>query len=140
MLYFTITPIALHVSITDNFNCRTVFLFLQVMVRLYLFSLIWWPMTQLSTLLSTAWLCYLPFYIDLAEFNGWRISESVRQGTGICGRISTYLKSYFRCQLVKTVDIEKQCIFGIHPHGMRIALCSKALVPTMICLTVQFVC
>ena len=87
------------------------------MVRLYIFSLMWLPLYSLSVPLSSLFICYLPFYIDLAEFNGRRKNESVRRGSGICGCIAFYLKDYFRCKLVKTVDIKEQCIVGIHPHG-----------------------
>jgi hypothetical protein len=108
-----------------------VIIFPQVTVRLYIFSLIWWPLYQLSIPLSTAWLCYLPFYVDLAEFNGWRCNESIRKGAGVSGWICKILSKYFQTKLIKTVDIDKQCIVGLHPHGKAISNTSCACMHTV---------
>ena len=67
----------------------------------------------MSFSLSLLYLLYLPLYLDLSEFTGARLSESVRR----CA-LGRWMQSIFGSKLVKTVDIKCQCIFGIHHHGL----------------------
>lgn len=89
-----------------------------VITRVYIFSLVLWPLSRLSLFLAFLWICYLPYYADLSEYSGSRCDVSTRRGSGILGRVSVFLSKYFKNRLVKTVDIKEQCIVGLHPHGI----------------------
>lgn len=84
-----------------------------IAIRFYFFSLAWIPTFMVSKILALGWLLYLPFYCDLSEYNGWRISSSFRRG--ITGQL---FQNIFKCRLVPTSKIESQCIMGVHPHGI----------------------
>jgi hypothetical protein len=84
-----------------------------ILSRLYCFSLWWVWVYWFSFPLSMLYLLYLPFYLDLGEFTGSRLSESVRRSA--LGRVC---KKIFGSQLIKTVDIDCQCVIGIHHHGL----------------------
>ena len=89
-------------------------LFLLV-TRLYCFSLWWVWIYWLCFPLSLLYLLYLPFYLDLSEFTGGRLSECIRRGP-----MGKYAQKFFRSRLVKTVDLDDvpQCIIAIHHHGL----------------------
>ena len=84
-----------------------------ISLRLFFFSLAWIPTFFISKLCSFIWLFYLPFYCDLSEYNGWRISRKFRNS--IAAHIFQYI---FKCRLVPTSKIESQCIMAVHPHGI----------------------
>jgi 2-acylglycerol O-acyltransferase 2 len=84
-----------------------------IAVRAFFFSLAWIPTFMVSKILALGWLVYLPFYCDLSEYNGWRISSTFRRS--IAGHI---FQTIFKCRLVPTSKIESQCIMAVHPHGI----------------------
>ena len=55
----------------------------------------------------------MPFYLDLSEFDGRRRSDMLRRSW-----LATWITWYFDCKLVKTVELDSQCIIGVHHHGM----------------------
>lgn len=59
---------------------------------------------------------YLPFYLDLSERTGARISPWFRQWP----LLQNLFRRLFGFTLIKTCDLkkEKQCIFALHPHGL----------------------
>lgn len=84
-----------------------------IALRAFFFSLAWIPTFFISKLCAFTWLFYLPFYCDLSEYNGWRISQKFRSS------IAAYIfQNIFKCRLVPTSKIESQCIMAVHPHGI----------------------
>lgn len=83
------------------------------LLRLYFFSLIWLPLSQFTKQGSMLMLFYLPFYCDLSEYNGWRISDSFRRSF-----VGAFLKWILNTKMVSSSEINEQCIVGLHPHGI----------------------
>jgi hypothetical protein len=63
--------------------------------------------------LAIAFLLYLPFFLSLSEFRGHWLTQLHRSGP--LGRISRW---YFRPELITTTPLNKQCIIGVHHHGL----------------------
>jgi 2-acylglycerol O-acyltransferase 2 len=83
------------------------------LLKLYFFSLFWLPLSQISIPGSIMMLFYLPFYCDLSEYNGWRISDTFRRSF-----VGGLFKRVFNTKIVATSEIKEQCIVGLHPHGI----------------------
>ena len=89
------------------------YLFL-VLFRLYVYSVLFLPLYYyLSSGYQLVLAMYIPLYLDLSEFNGSRRYDSIKSSW-----LVHWAKDFFRCKLVKTVDIDEQCLMAVHHHGM----------------------
>ena len=75
------------------------------LTKLFIYFLAWWPINQISTVLSSLCLLYLPLYIDLSEHH----FASKRKTLSSFFRFSffqKFLRKHFNIKIIKTVDIE----------------------------------
>mmetsp|Transcript_12936 Transcript_12936/g.19461 ORF Transcript_12936/g.19461 Transcript_12936/m.19461 type:complete len:344 (+) Transcript_12936:247-1278(+) len=80
----------------------------------FIHFLTWWVLVyDFSFHVSLVLLLYLPWLLDLSEFSGSRISDTMRRSW-----IGKWMKSFFPCKVVKTAELNSQCIIGIHHHGV----------------------
>lgn len=95
----------------DPFYQSTLFL---VILRFCIFLFWWLPIKYFfPNFANVIFFCYMPFYLDLSEFDGRRRNEVLKRSF-----LARFMRWYFDCKLVKTVDIDQQCILGVHHHGM----------------------
>lgn len=86
--------------------------------RTYIFSLFWLPMHfNFNKHLSYLMLLYLPIYTDCSEhyFDNMFSKYDFLNSNSFVPKI---LSKYFNMKLIKTIEIENQCIFAMHPHGI----------------------
>lgn len=86
------------------------------LLRMYLFSVGFFPLCLASKILGTFSLLYLPMYADLSEHTRCWSNFSTTFNFPF---VEALFRAYFsKLEVVKTTDIENPTIFGLHPHGI----------------------
>lgn len=91
---------------------------LHILFKILFYLIFYIPLYKISNIFNYILLLYLLLsYLNFNEYYG--IYYNIRENkSNYFNRIGNYFSKYWGCKLIKTKNINKQCILALHPHGL----------------------